>query len=82
MRQALDLCDRVREYGIRWFEEPCRWANDARDMAAVRARGGIPVCAGQSEYSPEGCRDLMQNDAIDVCNFDSSWSGGPIAWRR
>ena len=20
--------------------------------------------------------------SIDVCNFDSSWSGGPTAWRR
>ena len=47
-----------------------------RDMREVRARGGIPVCAGQSEYSPEGCRDLMEAGAIDVCNFDASWSGG------
>lgn len=79
---ALALCDRVREHDIRWFEEPCRWANDARDMRDVRARGGIPVCAGQSEYSPEGCRDLMESGAIDVCNFDSSWAGGPTNWRR
>ncbi len=79
---ALEVCDRVREAGIRWFEEPCRWANDARDMREVRARGGIPVCAGQSEHSPEGCRDLMQAGAIDVCNFDSSWAGGPTNWRR
>ncbi|MDP2291416.1 MAG: mandelate racemase/muconate lactonizing enzyme family protein [Actinomycetota bacterium] len=82
LQSALALCDRVREYDIRWFEEPCRWANDARDMREVRARGGIPVCAGQSEYSPEGCRDLMEVGAIDVCNFDSSWAGGPTNWRR
>ena len=82
LQSALALCDRVREYDIRWFEEPCRWANDARDMREVRARGGIPVCAGQSEYSPEGCRDLMEAGAIDVCNFDSSWAGGPTNWRR
>ena len=79
---ALELCDRVRDVGIRWFEEPCRWANDARDMREVRARGRIPVCAGQSEHSPEGCRDLMQAGAVDVCNFDSSWAGGPTNWRR
>lgn len=79
---ALELCDKIRELEIRWFEEPCRWANDARSMRDVRARGGIPVCAGQSEYSPEGCRDLMEAGAIDVCNFDSSWAGGPTNWRR
>jgi L-alanine-DL-glutamate epimerase-like enolase superfamily enzyme len=24
----------------------------------------------------------MAEGAIDVCNFDSSWSGGPTEWRR
>ena len=48
----------------------------------MRAIGGIPVCAGQTELSVSGCRDLMEAGAIDVCNFDSSWSGGPTAWRR
>jgi L-alanine-DL-glutamate epimerase-like enolase superfamily enzyme len=80
--QAIDLCTRVRDLGIRWFEEPCIWTNDARDMRDVRAIGGIPVCAGQSEHSPEGCRDLMEAGAIDVCNFDASWSGGVTSWRR
>jgi L-alanine-DL-glutamate epimerase-like enolase superfamily enzyme len=80
--EALELCDRVRELGIRWFEEPCVWSNDARDMREVRARGGIPVCAGQSEHSPGACRDLMERGAIDVCNFDASWSGGYTSWRR
>jgi D-galactarolactone cycloisomerase len=80
--QALELCERVRHLNIRWFEEPCIWSNDARDMRDVRAAGGIPVCAGQSEHSPEGCRDLMERGAIDVCNFDASWSGGYTSWRR
>ncbi len=80
--QALELCDRVRELDIRWFEEPCVWSNDRRDMRDVRARGGIPVCAGQSEYSPGACRDLMETGAIDVCNFDASWSGGYTNWKR
>ena len=40
------------------------------------------MCAGQSEYSPSGCRDLMETGAIDICNFDASWSGGPTQWRR
>jgi len=80
--QALELCARVRHLNIRWFEEPCIWSNDARDMRDVRAGGGIAVCAGQSEVSPEGCRDLMERGAIDVCNFDASWSGGYTSWRR
>ena len=72
--QALDLCDRVRDLDIRWFEEPCIWRNDRATCATCARGGGIPVCAGQSEHSPDGCRDLMERGAIDVCNFDASWS--------
>jgi D-galactarolactone cycloisomerase len=82
VQQALELCRRVADLNIRWFEEPCIWMNDARDMREVRARGGIPVCAGQSEHSPGACRDLMEAGAIDVCNFDASWSGGYTNWKR
>lgn len=80
--QALELCALLDGVGIRWFEEPVGWQNDRRGLRDVRLRGGIPVCAGQSEYSPSGCRDLIEAGSIDVCNFDASWSGGPTAWRR
>jgi L-alanine-DL-glutamate epimerase-like enolase superfamily enzyme len=51
-------------------------------MRDVRFATGIPVCAGQTEMSAAGCRDLMEEGAIDYCNFDASWSGGPTEWRR
>lgn len=79
---ALEFCERVRDLGIRWFEEPCRWRNDRRSLREVRARGGIRTCAGQSEHSAAGCRDLFAEGAVDVCNFDASWSGGCTEWRR
>lgn len=80
--EALDLARRLDGIGIRWFEEPVAWHNDRRSLRDVRMRGPLPVCAGQSEMSASGCRDLMEAGAIDVCNFDASWSGGPTAWRR
>jgi len=80
--QALELCNRTRDLDIRWFEEPCIWSNDHRDMREVRARGGIPVCAGQSEYAPGACRDMFERGAVDVCNFDASWCGGYTNWAR
>jgi len=82
VRQAIELCNRIRHLDIRWFEEPVHWHNDRRGLRDVRAIGGIPVAAGQTELTPSGCRDLMEAGAIDVCNFDASWSGGPTAWRR
>ena len=80
--QALDLANRISDLDIMWFEEPVGWDNDARGMRDVRMRGPLPVCAGQSEHSPVGCRNLMEVGAIDFCNFDASWSGGPTVWRR
>jgi D-galactarolactone cycloisomerase len=80
--EAIELARRLDGDDIAWFEEPVQWPNDRRALRDVRYLGGIPVCAGQSELSASGCRDLMETGSIDVCNFDASWSGGPTAWRR
>ena len=82
LRDAVTFSRHAADLDIRWFEEPVHWQNDRLDMASARAMMGIPVCAGQSEISRAGCRDLMMSGAIDVCNFDASWGGGPTEWRR
>lgn len=80
--EAIQFSRMAEDLDLLWFEEPCHWQNDRRSMREVRARGPIPVCAGQTEFSAAGCRDLMEIGSIDFCNFDSSWSGGPTEWRR
>jgi D-galactarolactone cycloisomerase len=80
--EAITFARLVEDADLRWFEEPCQWHNDRRAMHEVRSMAGVRVCAGQSEFSAGGCRDLMVDGAIDVCNFDASWSGGPTEWRR
>jgi D-galactarolactone cycloisomerase len=80
--EAIRFAQLVEDCDLYWFEEPCRWHNDRRSMRDVRTMGGVRVCAGQSELSAGGCRDLMVDGAIDFCNFDASWSGGPTEWRR
>ena len=81
-QEALDYARRVQHLGLRWFEEPCHWNNDLKDMAYLRATCGLPLAAGQSEITVEGCRDLIAEGAVDVCNLDASWGGGPTAWLR
>jgi len=80
--EAIDFARRVADLDLLWFEEPCRWDNDRRDLRDVRTIASVRVCAGQSEFSAGGCRDLFEAGAVDVCNFDASWSGGPTEWRR
>ena len=80
--QAIEFSKLVADDNLLWFEEPCIWQNDRKGMRDVRYGGSVAVCAGQSEFSAAGCRDLMETGAIDYCNFDSSWSGGPTEWRK
>jgi D-arabinonate dehydratase len=80
--EAIRFAKLTEDLQIRWFEEPCRWLNDRLSMRDVRYTGGIPVAAGQSEASRAGARDLIASGAIDVCNADASWIGGPSEWRR
>jgi D-galactarolactone cycloisomerase len=80
--QAIDMVRRIENYNVTWFEEPVHWRDDRRGMAHVRAVTGMAVAAGQSELSLGACRDLMMDGAIDFCNFDASWGGGPTEWRR
>jgi D-galactarolactone cycloisomerase len=82
LAEAVDFARRVADVGLRWFEEPCRWTNDRRWMRDVRYQAGVPVCAGQSETTLHGLRDLLIDGAIDVSNFDASWAGGPTIWRK
>ena len=82
--EALEFLAAVRAEGIaiRWFEEPTRWHADYRGLRDVRLRGNVDVAAGQSEISRVGMREMMAAGAIDVCNYDASWGGGPTEWRR
>jgi D-galactarolactone cycloisomerase len=73
------LCE---DLNLRWFEEPCLWTNDRLSMRDVRLMTGIPVVAGQTESMRAGIRDLITAGAIDACNCDASWIGGPSEWRR
>ena len=82
VNEALRFVRLVEDHNLRWFEEPVHWYNDRRAMREVRVKSGIPVAAGQSENSRVGALDLIEDGAVDICNFDSSWSGGPTEWRK
>ena len=79
---AIRFARLVEPYDIAWFEEPCRWYDDAAMMARVRAATSIPINAGQSEISIHGIRRLIDAGAVDFVNYDASEGGGVTDWRR
>ncbi|CNE18665.1 mandelate racemase/muconatelactonizing enzyme [Mycobacterium tuberculosis] len=79
---AIEFARLTEDLGLRWFEEPVRWLNDRLSMRDVRLTTGVRVTAGQSEDTRAGLRDLISAGAVDACNADASWIGGPSEWRR
>lgn len=80
--EAIRFAQLTLDFGLRWFEEPVRWLNDRLSMRDVRLATGVSVAAGQSESTRAGIRDLIVDGAVDVCNCDASWIGGPSEWLR
>ena len=80
--EAVRFVKLTADYGIAWHEEPCQWTNDRRWLRDLRLMTGAAICAGQSETTSAGVRDLIASGAIDVCNFDASWGAGPSVWHR
>ena len=52
LRQALDLCERVADLDIRWFEEPCVWANDAATCATSALAAASPSAPARASTRP------------------------------
>lgn len=80
--QAVEFASRAKEFNIRWFEEPVVWNKQYRGMRTVRERTGVPVTAGQSETTADGCQRLLNEESVDIINFDASLAGGPTPWRK
>ncbi|MEO7402471.1 MAG: mandelate racemase/muconate lactonizing enzyme family protein, partial [Burkholderiales bacterium] len=74
-RHAIDLAQRVEEFGITFFEEPIT-QNDVRLMADMRRRTKIPLACGQNEGLGFRFRDLFVAHAIDVAQPNVAITGG------
>jgi L-alanine-DL-glutamate epimerase-like enolase superfamily enzyme len=69
------LARRIEPFGISFFEEPIT-QNDARLMADLRSRVGIPLAAGQNEGLAYRFRDLLVHRAVDVLQPNVVIGGG------
>jgi L-alanine-DL-glutamate epimerase-like enolase superfamily enzyme len=72
---AIRFARMAEELEISLLEEPTH-ADDIAGLARVRGMTGIPIAAGENEYTKYGCRDLLCADAVDVLQFDITRAGG------
>jgi D-arabinonate dehydratase len=80
--QAIEFCQAVAPYNLRWIEEPVRWYDQLGGLRAVAQATSIPVVAGQGEITRFGCRDLVTYGAVGILNVDVTIAGGVTEWRR
>jgi len=66
----------------RWLEEPVRWADDRRELKLLARETRIPLSAGESELTSYGCRALLEEQAIQILQFDCTMMGGFTEGRK
>jgi D-galactarolactone cycloisomerase len=66
----------------RWLEEPVPWADDRRELKLLAQQTRIPLSAGESELTSYGCRALMEEQAIQILQFDCTMMGGFTEGRK
>jgi len=77
--QAVALLEPLKP---RWLEEPVRWADDRRELKMLSQRTHIPLTAGESELTSYGCRALLEEQAIEILQFDCTMFGGFTEGRK
>ena len=66
----------------RWLEEPVRWADDRRELKLLAQQTRIPLSAGERELTSYGCRALLEEQAIQILQFDCTMMGGFTEGRK
>jgi L-alanine-DL-glutamate epimerase-like enolase superfamily enzyme len=88
VNRAWDLATAIEAIGLleplkpRWLEEPVRWADDRRELKLLSQRTRIPLSAGESEITAYGCRALLEEQAIQILQFDCTMFGGFTEGRK
>ena len=65
-----------------WLEEPVRWMDDRRELKLLAKRTSIPISGGESEITSYGCRAMLEEDAIQILQFDCTMFGGFTEGRK
>ena len=66
----------------RWLEEPVRWEDDRRALKLLSNKTRIPLSGGGSEVTSYGCRAMIEEQAIQILQFDCTMFGGFTEGRK
>lgn len=72
---AIRIGQRLTEFGIRWYEEPCL-ADNVELLGEVRRSVPIPIVTGEALYSKESFFHVLERRVADILNPDICAIGG------
>lgn len=73
--QAIEFARKVEKYDVFWFEEPVE-PDDYIGQREITRATGVPVAAGENEYTRYGFRDMINHRAVDILQPDALVLGG------
>ena len=82
LKTAIEATRRFADYRPRWLEEPIQWYDDLRAMSMLRQHTHIPLASGENAHHRFEARELLEQRAIDVMQFDGTKNGGITEWRK
>lgn len=69
------MLPRLAPFDLRWLEEPLI-ADDIRGYAELRAMNIVPISGGEHEFTLRGFREIIEQRAMDIIQFDTNRVGG------
>jgi len=82
LKSAIEAANAFAQFGIRWFEEPLHWYDDVRPLRTLREKTNLTIASGEGESTRFGCREMIEQGLIDICQFDAHKNGGFTEWRK
>ena len=82
LKTAIEGAKRLEALKPVWLEEPVRWTDDRRELKLLAQRTTIPLSGGESEITSYGCRAMLEEQAIQILQFDCTMFGGYTEGRK
>ena len=68
------IVDALHAHGVSWFEDPAS-ASDVDSLARIRAQSNLTVVTGETLYSKQEFRRLLEHNAADILNPEITLCG-------
>jgi L-alanine-DL-glutamate epimerase-like enolase superfamily enzyme len=82
LKTAIEGAHLLEDLEPTWLEEPVQWVDDRRDLKLLSQRTLIPLSSGESEITSYGCRSMLEEQAIQILQFDCTMFGGFTEGRK